>query len=308
MSPAVSPAVSPGVSPAALAGGRIAVVVITRNRVAELARTLDQLSSLPERPAVIVVDNGSRDGTAPFLRREFPAVGVVALPGNGGAASRNVGVRVSGCDFVAFADDDSWWLPGSLGKAADMMDADPSIGLLAARILVGPEARPDPVSDAMSAGVLDADLQPRPGGRRSATGFLACGAVVRSRAFLAVGGFPTGAGVGGEEQTVAWDLWSAGWRVLYAPELTAAHFPAVSRRDPAVRRSVAACNDLWAAWSRLPAGPAAALTGRILGGAGRDPATALGVARALRGAGRALSRRAALPAHVERGRRVLSVR
>ncbi len=54
---------------------RVTVVVITHNRRAELARTLDHLAGLPEKPAVIVVDNGSDDGSAAYVRWWYPASG-----------------------------------------------------------------------------------------------------------------------------------------------------------------------------------------------------------------------------------------
>ncbi|HEU4346617.1 MAG TPA: glycosyltransferase, partial [Actinoplanes sp.] len=57
----------------------VTVVVITRNRRAGLLRTLRRLADLPERPPVIVVDNGSEDGTAAAVRAAFPAVEVVPL-------------------------------------------------------------------------------------------------------------------------------------------------------------------------------------------------------------------------------------
>jgi hypothetical protein len=43
---------------------RLAVVMITHNRRAEVLRSLAHLSELPERPRIVVVDNGSTDGTA----------------------------------------------------------------------------------------------------------------------------------------------------------------------------------------------------------------------------------------------------
>ncbi|MGW4074120.1 glycosyltransferase family 2 protein, partial [Streptomyces asiaticus] len=46
------------------ADGRTTVVIITRDQRDELLHTLDQLAELPERPPVIVTDNGSTDGTA----------------------------------------------------------------------------------------------------------------------------------------------------------------------------------------------------------------------------------------------------
>lgn len=56
----------------ALPDPRIAIVVLTRNRREELRRTLERLVSLPRRYAIIVVDNGSEDGSADAIEREFP--------------------------------------------------------------------------------------------------------------------------------------------------------------------------------------------------------------------------------------------
>lgn len=53
---------------------RVTVVTATRNRGEELLRTLGRLTGLPERPPVIVVDNGSEDGSAEAARAAaFPA-------------------------------------------------------------------------------------------------------------------------------------------------------------------------------------------------------------------------------------------
>ncbi|WP_199745852.1 glycosyltransferase, partial [Amycolatopsis sp. WAC 04182] len=160
---------------------RVTVVVAARDRVRTLAR------SLPRHPRpVILVDNGSSDGTAGFVRKHFPDVQVVEAGANLGAPARNLGVRLAGTPYVAFADDDSWWAPGALDRAADVLDAHPRLAVLGARVLVGPEERPDPVSEAMRDSPLGVeDGLPGP----SVLSFLARGAVVRREAFLEAGGF-----------------------------------------------------------------------------------------------------------------------
>src|SRR5206468_1912268 len=83
----------------------------------------------------------------------------------------------------------------------------PRMALLAARVLVGPAAVIDPTCEAMAR----SPLPPRadsPG--PSILGFLACGAVVRRSAFLAVGGFAGRFGVGGGEELLGIDLALAG--------------------------------------------------------------------------------------------------
>jgi cellulose synthase/poly-beta-1,6-N-acetylglucosamine synthase-like glycosyltransferase len=103
---------------------------------------------------------------------------VVELGRNRGAAARTLGVGLATTPFVAFADDDSWWAPGALARAVEILRAHPRVAVVNARILVGPEERPDPVCALMENSPLgrEPDL-PGP----SILGFVACAAIVRAR-------------------------------------------------------------------------------------------------------------------------------
>jgi hypothetical protein len=48
--------------------------------------------------------------------------------------------------YVAFCDDDLRWRPGSLGRAADLLDAHPRLASVPARILVAPDLVEDPIT------------------------------------------------------------------------------------------------------------------------------------------------------------------
>lgn len=120
---------------------RVTIVVITRDRRDELTRTLARLTSLPERPPVIVVDNGSRDGTVAAVRRLYPDVEVIAARSNLGAVGRNLAVRRIATPYVAFCDDDTWWEPGALGRCADVLDVHPDVAVVTARIIHDPPSR-----------------------------------------------------------------------------------------------------------------------------------------------------------------------
>ena len=65
---------------------RISVVVLSRDRGDELLRTLERLSSLPERPPIVVVDNGSRDASPARVAERFPGVKLISLAGNEGSS------------------------------------------------------------------------------------------------------------------------------------------------------------------------------------------------------------------------------
>jgi GT2 family glycosyltransferase len=283
----------------------ITAVIATRNRGPELQRTLGALAGLPERPPVVVVDNGSRDGTADMVRRDFPGTELIRLRRNRGAWARNVGVRRARTRFVALTDDDSWWAPGSLARAAAVLDASPRVGLLAARILVGPRLEPDPVNTAMAASPLPSVGLPGP----RVLGFLGCGAVVRRDAFLAAGGFSRLLFIGGEEQLLAYDLGADGWAACYRPDVIAHHHPSAAR-DPAARRCQLARNRVLVAWLRRPVRCALAETGRLAWrAAGDSPAGDWAAAHALAGlAARlplAVAGRRRLPPDVEAAVRTL---
>ena len=130
---------------------RVTVAVITHNRRAELARTLDRLEDLPERPAVIVVDNGSADGSAAYVRWHYPAVTLITARTNLGAVGRNLALRRVTTPYVAFSDDDTWWDPGSLTLAADTLDAHPDVAAVTARIVVEPSGHDDPIMPELAA-------------------------------------------------------------------------------------------------------------------------------------------------------------
>lgn len=92
----------------------ISVVVATHNRerrLAALLRSLREQSLVPERFELIVVDDGSSDGTAELLRAEagsapFTFTPIVREEAGGPARARNVGWRAARAPLIAFTDDD----------------------------------------------------------------------------------------------------------------------------------------------------------------------------------------------------------
>ncbi len=274
---------------------RIAVVVITHQRRAELLLALDRLLALPERPHVVVVDNGSTDGTAGAVRRHFPSVELIASPENLGAVGRNLGVARLDTPYVAFCDDDTWWEPGSLRTAADTLDAHPRLAVVTARIVVEPGGREDPiVPELRDSPVRGAAWLPGP----ALGSFLAGASVLRRSAFDEVGGFSARLWLGGEEELMAGDLAARGWELCYLPALTV-HHQASRARDPHKRRRDGIRNTLWTTWLRRPVRPALRRTVHLLRTVPRDRTTALGLADAVRGAPWVLRERRVLPPHAE---------
>ncbi|MEU3016791.1 glycosyltransferase [Nocardiopsis sp. NPDC007018] len=271
-------------------------MVITRDRVGELCRTLTRLRSLEPAPPVVVVDNASRDSTRETVRSRFPEVTLVENDRNAGCAARDTGVALTETPYVAFSDDDSWWYPGALERAADALDAHPRLGLVAAAVYVGEEERPDPVNgDLLHSPLAPAADLPWP----RALGFLACASVVRRAAYDEVGGFGSLLFFGGEEALLAQDLTVRGWGLCHLPQVHAHHRPSASRPPSRWRRTLEQRNALLTVWLRRRPGVVLERTARALARGVRDPEARRALRLAVAMAPRVWAARSRLPASVE---------
>lgn len=279
---------------------RLGVVIATRDRRESLAHTLERLRALPEQPRILVADNASGDGTPEMVLRSFPGVELLRLPVNRGALARNDGVRALRTEYVAFSDDDSWWEPGALRTAVDILAARPATGLLAAGITVGDEERPDPLNSVLAASPLGDGSAP---GSRRVLGFLGCAAVVRRHAYLDVGGYHPLLFFGAEETLLAYDLAAAGWEVIHCPQVVARHSPADAPRPG--RQALVRRNELLIAWLRRPLPVALRRTATLCGDALHDPGARRAARELLPRLPAALRHRRPLPPPVERAARLV---
>ncbi|NEA17372.1 glycosyltransferase family 2 protein [Streptomyces halstedii] len=280
---------------------RTTVVVITHNRRPELLRTLGRLRDLPEAPRVIVTDNASQDGTAEAVARQFPEVTLLVPGRNLGAVGRNLAVQRVRSPYVAFCDDDTWWEPGSLRHAADLLERSPCLAAVTARIVVEPCGEEDPVvAELRDSPLTGPDWLPGP----ALGSFLAAATVMRTAAFRAAGGFHPGLWLGGEEELLATDLLRRGWWLSYVPELLI-HHAASPVRDSTERRVLGVRNTLWFTWLRRPWLPAVRRTAHLVRTVPRDSASARAFAQAAAGLPWVLRERDPVPSRLEARLRAL---
>lgn len=105
----------------------VSVVIPTRDRAALVTRALASVFA-QTRPAeeVVVVDDGSGDGTAARVRSEFPGATVIRHESpRGVSAARNRGVDAAGGEWVAFLDSDDEWVPEKLARQTAALERAP---------------------------------------------------------------------------------------------------------------------------------------------------------------------------------------
>ena len=136
------PVVDRNVAPSCL---RVGIVVLNWKKVDDTLACLESLRQL-EYPAfeVVVVDNGSADGSPALIRERFEGISLIENSRNlGFAAGNNVGIRHllrRGVDYVLLLNNDTIVTSELLRVLVDYAEADPEIGILGPKIYYHREA------------------------------------------------------------------------------------------------------------------------------------------------------------------------
>jgi GT2 family glycosyltransferase len=227
-----------------------------------------------EDVSVVVVDNGSTDGTAEHVRTAHPGVELVALEGNRGfAAAVNAGIAACAAEYVALLNNDMELDPAWLAELVAALDGDPGAGSAAGKLrMLHEPGLLDGAGDLVTwygatwrrgHGEPDRGQYDEPGVVASPC---AGAALYRRRALEEVGAF--------DERFFAyledadWGLRAqlAGWRCLWVPSAVAYHLGgATSRRMGDLETELIARNTLALVLKSFPAGRLLAWSPLILG-------------------------------------------
>lgn len=174
----------------------LSYIIPTHNRCDVLHHTLGQIAANTPLPRdsyeVWVVDNASTDGSLRMLARQHAHVRVIALDRNDGACTRQDAVAHVAGDVLAFLDDDSYPMAGTISAALSHFCANARTACV-----TGPVVLPDGSREASAYPVVP----------------IACGMLVRREAMIATGGFTRAFVRQAEEFDLAFKLLKAGWAV-----------------------------------------------------------------------------------------------
>ena len=94
---------------------KISVIIPTYNRKHTLQRAIDSVLAQTFKPfEIIIVDDGSIDGTKEWLLLNYPSVQYIHQPNNGVSSARNKGIQISQGSWIALLDSDDEWMPEKL--------------------------------------------------------------------------------------------------------------------------------------------------------------------------------------------------
>ncbi|HYJ20902.1 MAG TPA: glycosyltransferase family 2 protein, partial [Solirubrobacterales bacterium] len=218
----------------------VAVVIPGWNSLGLLPRCLDSLAGQGVEVELLVVDNGSEDGSVAYLERE--GVPHVSLPANiGFAAAVNLGAARTQAETVLALNADTVLEPGCLALLLDALEADPELGGVQPRLLQleadgAGAASPDPATARLySAGqALTADGravelgagEPQPArlpGVHEIFGVCGAACLLRRELFTELGGYDESYFAFYEDVDLNVRARIAGWRFAYVPAAVVWH-------------------------------------------------------------------------------------
>jgi GT2 family glycosyltransferase len=210
----------------------ISCIVVNWNRRDLLRACLTSLitDSYPEKE-IIVVDNGSSDGSVELCAESFPAVRVIRNAINKGfCAANNQGIAVARGEFVALLNNDAEVSPGFLNALLRLFDGLPDLGMAAAKIVVWED--PGLIDKAGHLIYPDGQNRGRGTGERDHGQYDrveevlwpdGCAALYRKAMLDEIGGFDEDFFAYGDDAELGLRARIAGWKCLYTPHAVVRH-------------------------------------------------------------------------------------
>jgi len=210
----------------------ISAIIVNWNGKKHLSYCLSSLEKI-DYPnfEVILVDNGSTDGSVEYVEKNFSQVKIIRNQKNlGFAEANNIGAKEARGEYLLFLNNDTRVIPNFLDKLVLRMEEDATIGMCQGKLLLMDEP-----------GKLDVL-----GGYLTSTGFLkhiglngtdrgqynqereifsprgAC-MMIQHSLFERLGGFDKDFFAYFEETDLAWRVWLAGYRIVYIPQSVVYH-------------------------------------------------------------------------------------
>ena len=195
----------------------VSIVIVNWNRLDDVLTNLHYLMQQKgPRTEVVVVDNGSTDGSAERLS-QLSGIRLIRLATNvGPALARNHGITSARGKYVVFLDSDAILSKSGLAKLVRRMESDPTIGIIGCRIVNSRTRKTDPWIHALPASTHEL--------REFDTySFSAAGAIARTGALQAAGLFWDELFIYNEEVDLSIRMLRAGYRILYSPLVRVYH-------------------------------------------------------------------------------------
>jgi len=224
---------------------KVSVIVVNWNRRDLLRACLKSLAGqIGAEAEIIVVDNGSADGSVEMVQREFSGIRLIRNRENRGfCVANNQGIEASKADFVALLNNDAEADPKWMQSLLDAFEGRPDYGMAASKILVwenpsvidkaGHLIYPDGQNRGRGSGEQDRGQYDR---MEEALWPDGCAAMYRKEMLASIGGFDEDLFAYADDAELGLRARIAGWRCIYVPSAVVRHHRGATLGLGSVRR------------------------------------------------------------------------
>ena len=224
----------------------VSVVMLSFNRRDDVAEGLGELLSQDySNLEIIVVDNGSTDGTAEMVRERFPRVVLIALEKNIGIAAYNTGFNQAQGEFIVILDDDSFPAKNAIHRMVEEFRNNEKLGIIAFDVRHYDEFKKRDSVSIKTERKGNSDC-----GYRMA--FNGCGVGIRKRLLDEIGGYPGEFFLYWNEQDLSIRAMDAGYQIQWFRDIVSYHKYSPVNRESQRAPFYYTRNLYWLIWKYFP--------------------------------------------------------
>jgi GT2 family glycosyltransferase len=203
----------------------VSVVIVTWNRKDDVLEAVQSVHAQAyENVEIVVADNASTDGTAEAIRRCYPAITLLELSRNSGAAAgRSAAISVSRGDIVFMLDSDASLTHDTLSRIVHKFQEEPEVGLITCKIVNAFTGKLDAwIFTEMDKADQDVEFL--------SYSFCSAGAAIRREVVDRAGLFWDKLFIYCEEDDLSLRVWDSGYKILYYPQALIYHRESPQKR------------------------------------------------------------------------------
>jgi GT2 family glycosyltransferase len=221
----------------------VSVIVLSFNRKEETLRCLEAVTKQTyTHIELVVLDNGSTDGSAEAVALQYPQARLFRMPKNyGDWQGRDIAAMNCRGAYLMFLDNDAKPELDTIQRLVERIEIEPELAVIEAKVIDPNTGTPEGVGDTPALADID----------HYKASFLGGASLIRSAAFRRVGGFPHYL-LGGGEPFISYRLLDIGYRILHYSGTTIFHAKSSHERVPPLRYFLATKQRLRALMSHYP--------------------------------------------------------
>jgi GT2 family glycosyltransferase len=231
---------------------KVSVVMLSFNRKNDVEEGVQELLKQNYKNIeIIVVDNGSSDGTPGIVKNKFPEVKLIALEENIGVAAYNKGFQQAQGKYIVILDDDSFPGPNAIPRMVEEFEKNEKLGVVAFDVRNYYDYKKTNLIRETHE-IHEIQEKHEKTETRYQMAFNGAGVGIRKKCISEVGGYPEEFFLYWNEQDLSIRILNAGYQIQWFPDIISLHKYSPSNRESWRAPFYYTRNLYWLTWKYFP--------------------------------------------------------